>query len=112
MGKNIKKFNEFVNELFEQTPFLPIAPKSSLALYFQCEKCELPKLAINEILHSCEHCGGHMKEIDEAKFYKILKDNVSPTGWEEIQKKRREFQEDMLDLTKLKPEESPRANVN
>lgn len=35
----IKKFDEFVNELFEQTPFLPIVPKSSLALYFQCEKC-------------------------------------------------------------------------
>lgn len=69
-------------------------------------------VAINEILNTCEHCGGHMKEIGEKQFYKILKDNVSPDGWKEIQKKRREIEEDILDLTKLKPESSPRVNMN
>ena len=108
----MKKYKEFVNELFEQTPFFPMASKTSLALYFQCKDCKVPKMKINDVLHKCEYCGGDMKEISEVEFYKDLKDNVSPEGWKEIQSKRREFEQDILDLTKLKPESSPRVNIN
>ena len=113
----ITKFKLFeskiIENMWDQETFFPMAPKSSLALYYQCMKCHYPFISINKKLDTCDVCGSHkLKFIEEEEFYKILKSQVSPEDWKIVQLARREADMDMMDLTKLNPMDSPRAHVN
>jgi Zn finger protein HypA/HybF involved in hydrogenase expression len=109
--KMITKF-----KIFEGTwnkTFLPVTSKKFLALYYKCLRCDSPVLSINRVLTQCDKCGSNrLKNISEDEFYENLKSKVSPDGWKIILQKKKEFESDLLDLTLLNPQESPRTNIN
>lgn len=95
----MKKYKEFI---MENTTFafpMPIASKSVLFLYYICNDCKMPFISLNKKMHKCDVCGSiKIRTINENEYYSYIKSIVSPKGWNMIQTKRKEFENELVNI--------------
>jgi DNA-directed RNA polymerase subunit RPC12/RpoP len=96
----MKKYKEFIIENIHADIFpMTIASKKDLTIYYICQNCNTPLISLNKKKYNCDKCGSNkMNLVDEIEYYSYIKSIVSPKGWNIIQKKRKEFENELMDI--------------